>query len=450
MTAPPRDLTGPPPPARSLRTQITTLARRLRGVAGPAAALVCLVTVAGLAFGFHVRGPEQPAVPAEAPTVAAHPPVPGEYPLPSGTGSAAKHADGTDSDEHERISALGLPPQVVAAYLRAEKLMTDRDPACRLDWSVLAGIGRIESGHARGGALRADGTTITPILGPRLDGTLAGTAVIRDTTDGRFDGDREYDRAVGPMQFLPGTWLNFGQDGNDDGNRDPHNIHDAALASATYLCAGDRDLSQRPQLEQAVFSYNPSWSYVRAVLAWADAYAAGRAEVSDSIVALAGGNSWANRTALVNRTRLAIPPTSSEPSSSSPRSATSPTMTPTPTPHPTATGAPTGTTSSPTGTTSSTPPTSTSTPARAPANTSEEPEAPPSCQSTTEPSEPSEPTTTEPDSEPSEPPPSTEPTEPDSEPSEPPASSEPTTTSPSSTEPDPEPCADTAPDGGPD
>jgi len=42
-------------------------------------------------------------------------------------------------------------------------------------------------------------------------------AAILDTDGGRLDGDISYDRAVGPMQVLPGTWARFGTDGDRDG-----------------------------------------------------------------------------------------------------------------------------------------------------------------------------------------------------------------------------------------
>ncbi len=45
-----------------------------------------------------------------------------------------------------------------------------------------------------------------------------------------------YDRAVGPMQFLPGTWGRWGSDGDRDGVSDPQDVDDAALAAARYLC----------------------------------------------------------------------------------------------------------------------------------------------------------------------------------------------------------------------
>ncbi|OEV19807.1 hypothetical protein AN219_27625, partial [Streptomyces nanshensis] len=75
---------------------------------------------------------------------------------------------------------------------------------------------------ARGGDLRSDGTTRRPILGPVLDGD--GFARITDTDGGAWDGDTRFDRAVGPMQFIPGTWRSWGADGNGDGRKDPHNI----------------------------------------------------------------------------------------------------------------------------------------------------------------------------------------------------------------------------------
>ncbi|GAA5104923.1 hypothetical protein GCM10025762_07390 [Haloechinothrix salitolerans] len=231
-------------------------------------------------------------MPLALPDFAAHPPVPRDFPLPTSNQrdeSTSDHEAASigerlnrivqqTSDEAEPSPAIALgdgtiPRQVLAAYRRAADVLSRRDAACQLHWSVLAGIGRIESGHARGGALFRDGRTASPILGPRLDGSLVGTATIPDSTGGQFDGDTVWERAVGPMQFLPSTWLRYAQDGNDDGVRDPHNVYDAALGSGVYLCAGARDLSNPSQLRQALFSYNPSLDYVRAVLAWADHYA---------------------------------------------------------------------------------------------------------------------------------------------------------------------------------
>src|SRR4051812_34646507 len=104
----------------------------------------------------------------------------------------------------------GLPATVLAAYKKAAAEISASDPNCRLPWQLLAGIGKVESGQARGGAVDAEGTTLQPILGPQLNGH--GFALIPDTDGGRYDGDRTHDRAVGPMQFIPSTWSEGGPD----------------------------------------------------------------------------------------------------------------------------------------------------------------------------------------------------------------------------------------------
>jgi len=166
----------------------------------------------------------------------------------------------------------GIPGPALAAYRAAAATMAIQKPGCHLPWALLAGIGRIESGHAAGGAVDATGRALKPIIGPRLDGSN-GFALVRDTDRGRWDGDTVYDRAVGPMQFLPGTWRAYGRDGNGDGVADPENIFDAALTAAAYLCDGGGDLSTRTGLLGAVFRYNQSWQYVSLVLTWAGVYA---------------------------------------------------------------------------------------------------------------------------------------------------------------------------------
>jgi soluble lytic murein transglycosylase-like protein len=61
--------------------------------------------------------------------------------------------------------------------------------------------------------------------------------------------------ARGPMQFLPATWRMYGMGGDID---DPH---DAILAAANYL----RRSGAPEDLDGALFAYNPSTSYVRAI-----------------------------------------------------------------------------------------------------------------------------------------------------------------------------------------
>ena len=174
------------------------------------------------------------------------------------------------------LTSSGIPVRVLRAYLAAAGIMATHAPRCHLPWSLLAGIGRVETDHGRyGGAkVRLDGRVVPAILGPPLDGS-GGVGVIHDTDRGSLDGDARFDRAVGPMQFLPGTWQIYSADGNGDGSMDPQNIDDAALAAARYLCAGGTDLSTTRGRWNAVFRYNHSARYVSLVIALADSYASG-------------------------------------------------------------------------------------------------------------------------------------------------------------------------------
>ncbi|QGG97063.1 transglycosylase SLT domain-containing protein [Actinomarinicola tropica] len=149
------------------------------------------------------------------------------------------------------------------AYRRA----ADGQGACGISWTVLAGIGRVESRHGTygGSRLQSDGTTSPRIIGIPLDGR-PGIATITDTDGGAFDGDPVYDRAIGPMQFIPSTWRAFGRDGDGDGRADPHNLYDAAAAAAGYLCRSSGNLGDAGNLNAAILSYNRSQAYVDAVL----------------------------------------------------------------------------------------------------------------------------------------------------------------------------------------
>ncbi|MFC7448621.1 lytic transglycosylase domain-containing protein [Rhodococcus daqingensis] len=181
------------------------------------------------------------------------------------------------------VSELGIPELVLGAYRLAESTMATEAPGCGVTWHLLAGIGRIESGHAGGGRTDAAGTTVTPILGPTLDGHLAGNNVITDTDGGRLDGNPKHDRAVGPMQFIPGTWARYAADGNGDAVADPNNIFDASLAAARYLCSGGLNLRDSAQEVRAVLRYNNSMAYAANVLAWSAAYAGGGTPAPGSI-----------------------------------------------------------------------------------------------------------------------------------------------------------------------
>ena len=168
--------------------------------------------------------------------------------------------------------ALGIPTMALAAYRNAERMMAGADPGCGISWNLLAGIGRIESQHANGGATDARGTAVRPIYGPTLDGTLPGNEVIVQSGAG---GRVSYARAMGPMQFLPGTWARYASDGDGDGQADPQNLYDATLAAARYLCSGGLNLRDQSQVMSSILRYNNSMPYARNVLGWAAAYATG-------------------------------------------------------------------------------------------------------------------------------------------------------------------------------
>jgi membrane-bound lytic murein transglycosylase B len=170
-------------------------------------------------------------------------------------------------------AAAGLPPRVVAAYANATVIQQVMEPECHLGWTTLAAIGFVESRHGtHGGAtVRDDGYVGPGILGPVLDGKVY--EAIPDSDGGIYDGDTAWDRAIGPMQFLPSTWAMWGQDGDVNGVIDPNDLDDAAFATALYLCnAGD--LSDPDTWRAAIASYNSAPSYLIAVAHKANEYAA--------------------------------------------------------------------------------------------------------------------------------------------------------------------------------
>ena len=167
---------------------------------------------------------------------------------------------------------LRIPAMALQAYRNAEHMMAVAAPGCGVSWNLLAGIGRIESMHANGGATDARGTAVRPIYGPALDGTLPGNEIIVQSRS----ADRViYARAMGPMQFLPGTWSRYASDGDGDGKADVQNLFDSTLAAARYLCSGGLNLRDQSQVMAAILRYNNSMAYARNVLSWAAGYATG-------------------------------------------------------------------------------------------------------------------------------------------------------------------------------
>ena len=184
----------------------------------------------------------------------------------------------------------GVDPTVAAAYTAAAATVGQLVPGCGVPWSLIAAVGQVESNHAAGRTVAATGEVTPPIIGIALNGTR-GTAAIGDTDGGRLDSDTVWDRAVGPMQFIPSTWAGSGADGNGDGTADPNNIFDAALAAAAYLCRAvpGSDLISDADQRRAAFAYNHSSAYVDKVMGAAAALAAAAGSGGAVLIVAAGG-----------------------------------------------------------------------------------------------------------------------------------------------------------------
>jgi membrane-bound lytic murein transglycosylase B len=215
-----------------------------------------------------------PEIPAEQ--VSAVQVQPGSV-IPAGAVAPQAGAAGADplrAWADRMAGPTSIPARALVAYGNAELIMRGSDPGCHVSWTTLAGIGRVESNHGQfaGAVLGEDGRPSKPIIGVPLDGS-AGVRSIPDTDSGVLDGNPRLDHAVGPMQFIPGTWRKWASDGNLDGRAEPQQIDDAALSAARYLCAGGRDLATAAGWWAAVFSYNNSVPYGQKVFGLADTYA---------------------------------------------------------------------------------------------------------------------------------------------------------------------------------
>ncbi|GAA2331594.1 hypothetical protein GCM10009854_03380 [Saccharopolyspora halophila] len=218
--------------------------------------------------------PEPPPPPAVAPPDAGAPPPPvalfdGGPPLSTRDRPQQQLAGWAES----LSDGLNIPHAALEAYGYAQLQMAATAGDCGLSWTVLAGLGAVESSHGRHGGARLDetGRPSPPIIGMPLDGS-EGVKSLPDTDGGRLDGDRQWDRAVGPLQFIPSTWQRYQVDGDGDGVADPHDLDDAALTAAHYLCSSGGDLRDPDRFWAALWDYNRSRSYGQDVLDFADRY----------------------------------------------------------------------------------------------------------------------------------------------------------------------------------
>ncbi|WP_125106293.1 lytic transglycosylase domain-containing protein [Gulosibacter massiliensis] len=238
---------------------------RSRRFVAPLAALAAAIILSGCAGesepSFTERG--YPTAPAQ------------ELPEAASTDADVPLVELVDADWLATTAErTNIDPRVVAAYAGASIRVAQTTPGCGIGWNTLAGIGRVESHHGTiyGSEVAENGSIDPPIIGIPLDGTN-GTLAVPDTEGGTIDTDTEWDRAVGPMQFIPSTWAQFGQDANLDGTADPNQLDDAVLTAAVYLCDRSGELVSDNGWNTAVSAYNLPVEYARDVAAYARMYA---------------------------------------------------------------------------------------------------------------------------------------------------------------------------------
>lgn len=149
----------------------------------------------------------------------------------------------TPSDAAASTDALTeIPPVALAAYKAAAPLCPG------LSWTVLAAIGKVETGHGTAN-------------GHHLDD--AGQAQPAGLHSNISNGPLGY--AWGPMQFLAGTWAHYGPlvapgaDNADMQTGPVQNINTATKAAALLLCsaAGGR-ITDEAMLHRAIDAYSGS------------------------------------------------------------------------------------------------------------------------------------------------------------------------------------------------
>ena len=151
-------------------------------------------------------------------------PVAAKAPAPAGLSGAATAA-----------ARAGIPPDYLIWYMDAAQTCPG------LPWSVLAGVGTVESGNGQSD----------------LPGVHSGA---------NFAG------AEGPMQFEPATFAEYAT--GPDQPLSPYDPADAIYTAAAMLCASGARGGTDTGIENAVFAYNHAGWYVSDVMSWAAKYAA--------------------------------------------------------------------------------------------------------------------------------------------------------------------------------
>ncbi len=152
-----------------------------------------------------------------------------------GGGSLLAGGASASDSQPTGASALALA-EIPSGYLQLYQSAARR---YGLDWTILAGIGRVECDHGR-----------DPDPACNREGSVNSAG------------------AGGPMQFIASTWARYGVDGDGDGRIDRWNPADAIYAAANYLKASGAPGDYRA----AIFAYNHASWYVAQVEHWAAVY----------------------------------------------------------------------------------------------------------------------------------------------------------------------------------
>lgn len=249
--------------------------RRPPGVLLPASVFGVLLVLAAVVGRYVIptHGTDTASAPTAAATTGPATTGPAATQTSAGPTPPGRPADALSQWASAVGRALNVPEVAIQAYGYAQYVLAQRDQACHVSWTTLAGIGQVESQHgqAGGAVLELSGRSTPPIVGPVLDGQ-GGRALVRDTDAGAFDGDATFDRAMGPLRLLPSVWQAFAVDADGDGILDPYDLDDSALALATLLCSGSEDLSKAAGWNAAIARYHPGTTYAKSVFTVADDY----------------------------------------------------------------------------------------------------------------------------------------------------------------------------------